>query len=44
MAKPSEILKKSKQKDEYSNPKDKDDKKKPGKNSMLSWIADNKKC
>ena len=43
MAKPSEILKKTKQKDEDKNPKDKDDKKKPGKNAMLSWIAAKKK-
>lgn len=36
MAKPSEILKKSKKSE------DKDDKKKPG-NAMLSWIAAKKK-
>lgn len=38
MAKPSEILKKTKQADEKDGKSDKDDKK-PGKNAMLSWIA-----
>ena len=42
MAKPSEVLKKTKQKDEDKSSNDKDDKK-PGKNAMLSWIAAKKK-
>jgi hypothetical protein len=45
MFKPSEVLKKTKA-EEPSKGKDKDDndKKKPGKNAMLSFIAANKKC
>jgi len=39
---PSEVLKKTKP-DEDKDPHDKDDKKKPGKNAMLSWIAAKKK-
>lgn len=41
MVKPSEVLKKTKAEEPS---KGKDDKKKSGKNSMLSWIADKKKC
>lgn len=40
VAKPSEILKKTKMADKDS---EKDDKKKPSKNAMLSWIAAKKK-
>lgn len=43
MVKPSEVLKKTKA-EEPSKGKDKNDKKKSGENSMLSWIADKKKC
>jgi len=40
---PSEVLKKTKQKDEDTSKDDKDDKKKPGRSALLSWIATKKK-
>lgn len=40
---PSEVLKKTKWTDKDDDKSDKEDKKKPGKSAMLSWIAAKKK-